>query len=150
MSNIKKAVALLLCDTIRRENSGKWYTFAGLTCWSCIRFSKGNLAKIHLRKKKGYRGCRLVNDWHAKLSGSRAKKRILKIYWPGTMLHYFNSLPYTHDLPPTKEPSYDASKITTKKKVVRCSRVTLQSKSSVNWESTTRHRRHWKCMAQVE
>ena len=40
MSNIKKAVALVLCDTIRQENSGKWYTVAGLTCWYCIRSSK--------------------------------------------------------------------------------------------------------------
>ena len=78
MSNIKKAVALQLCDTIRRENSGKWYTFAGLTCWSCMRFSKGNLAKMRLRRKKGYRGCRLVNTWYAKLVGSGAKERILK------------------------------------------------------------------------
>ncbi len=80
MSNIRKAVALVLCDTIRQENSGKWYTVAGLTCWYCMRSSKGNLAKMHVRRKKGYRGCRLVNDWYAKLSGSRAKERMLKLH----------------------------------------------------------------------
>ncbi len=79
MSNIKKAVALLLCDTIRQENSGKWYTVAGLTCWSCVRSSKGNLAKMRMRRVKGYRGCRLVNDWHAKLSGNKTKERIRKL-----------------------------------------------------------------------
>jgi hypothetical protein len=69
VSSIRKSVALLLCDRIRREYSGKWYTFAGLTCWWCLRSSKGKVAKMRLRRKKGYRGCRLVNDWYAKLSG---------------------------------------------------------------------------------
>ena len=77
MSNIKKTVALRLCDTLRRENSGKWYTFSGLMCWSCMRSSKGNLAKMRLRRNKGYRGCRLVNNWYDKLSGTKARERIL-------------------------------------------------------------------------
>ncbi|MFC2005875.1 hypothetical protein ACFLVG_02805 [Chloroflexota bacterium] len=72
MGRIKKEVALLLCAAIRRENEGKWYTFAGLQCWYCMRSSKGNLAKMRLRRKKGYRGCRLVNSWYAKLSGRRS------------------------------------------------------------------------------
>ncbi len=80
MNNIKKSVALLLCNTIRQENSGKWYTLAGLTCWSCTRSSKENVTKMRMRRKKGYRGCRLVNDWYAKLSGSRASERILKLH----------------------------------------------------------------------
>ena len=79
MRNIKKSVALLLCDKIRQENSGKWYTFAGLTCWSCMRSSKGNLTKMRMRRIKGYRGCRLVNDWYVKLSGSKGKERIRKL-----------------------------------------------------------------------
>ncbi|MAE10620.1 MAG: hypothetical protein QGI51_04420 [Dehalococcoidales bacterium] len=79
MSNIKKSVALMLCDGIRRENSGKWYTWDGLTCWSCQRSAKGKLARMRMRKKTGYRGCRLVNDWYVKLTGSEAKERIRKL-----------------------------------------------------------------------
>ena len=79
MINIKKSVALLLCSTIRQENSGKWYTWAGLTCWSCLRSSKGKPAKMRMRRKRGYRGCRLVNDWYVKLSGGKAKERIRKL-----------------------------------------------------------------------
>ena len=77
MSNIKKAVALVLCDKIRQENSGKWYTVAGLTCWYCMKSSNGNLAKM--RRIKGYRGCELVNDWYVKLSGGKGKERIRKL-----------------------------------------------------------------------
>jgi len=79
MSNIKKSVALLLCEKIRQENSGKWYTWGGLTCWFCMKSAKGKPAKMHMRRKKGYRGCRLVNDWYTKLSGTRAKERIRKL-----------------------------------------------------------------------
>ena len=79
MSNIKKIVALALCDTIRKENTGKWYTVAGLTCWYCMKSAKGNLAKMRMRRIKGYHGCRLVNDCYIKLSGSKAKERIRKL-----------------------------------------------------------------------
>ncbi|MEE8414347.1 MAG: hypothetical protein V3R96_07325 [Dehalococcoidales bacterium] len=79
MNNIKKSVALLLCDKIRQENSGRWYTWGGLTCWSCMRSSKGNPAKMRMRKKKGYLGCRLVNGWYATLTGSKAKERLRKL-----------------------------------------------------------------------
>ena len=60
MSSIKKSVALVLCDKIRQENSGKWYTIAGLICWYCMKSSHGNLDKM--RKVKGYGGCGLVNQ----------------------------------------------------------------------------------------
>ena len=79
MENINKSVATLLCDTIRRENAGKWYTPGGLTCWYCLRSSKGNQAKMRMSHQNGYRGCRLVNDWYTKLKGDKAREKILKL-----------------------------------------------------------------------
>jgi len=67
MDAISRDLALLLCITIQQGNKDKWYTFAGLTCWSCIRFSKGDLAKMCLSRQEGYRGCRLVNKRYNKV-----------------------------------------------------------------------------------
>ena len=70
MDAIRREVALLICATIRQENQGKWYTFAGLQCWGCMKFSKGDPAKMCISSREGYRGCKLVNKRHAKLSGA--------------------------------------------------------------------------------
>ena len=64
---IKKSVALFICEKIRREYAGKWYTVSGLTCWYCMKAPDGNISKM--RRADGYRGCGLVNDWYQKLSG---------------------------------------------------------------------------------
>lgn len=69
MNTIRRDVALLLCIAIRQENRGKWYTIAGLQCWGCLRFSKGDPAKMCLSRREGYRGCNLVNKRYAILSG---------------------------------------------------------------------------------
>ncbi len=58
---IPKDVALQLCDEIRDENRGKRYTFAGLMCWGCTRFAKGDPAKMCVAGRPDYRGCILVN-----------------------------------------------------------------------------------------
>ena len=71
MDAIRKEVALLLCAAIRREKRGKWYTPAGLQCWACLRFSKGDPAKMCLSRREGYRGCNLVNKRHARLSSRK-------------------------------------------------------------------------------
>jgi hypothetical protein len=41
-----------------------------------MRSSKGDPLKMRIRKGKGYNGCRLVNDWYAKLSGTRGKEKL--------------------------------------------------------------------------
>lgn len=53
--------ALRLCDLIRYENRGKWYTFGGLMCWGCVRFSKGDPAKMYVSGQSDNRGCIQVN-----------------------------------------------------------------------------------------
>jgi len=58
---IPKEVALQLCAEIRQEYQGKWYTSAGLQCWGCTRFSKGDPAKLCVSGRPDYRGCNLVN-----------------------------------------------------------------------------------------
>jgi len=71
MDAIHREVALLLCAAIRREKRGKWYTLAGLQCWACLRFSKGDLEKMCLSRREGHRGCKLVNKRYARLSSRK-------------------------------------------------------------------------------
>jgi len=66
---IRRDVALLICAALQQDNGGKWYTPAGLQCWGCLKFSKGDPARMCLSRREGYRGCRLVNKRHALLSG---------------------------------------------------------------------------------
>ena len=63
---IPKEVAWQLCAEIRQENRGKWYTFAALQCWGCMKFSKGDPAKMCLSSKPGYSGCNLINARYRK------------------------------------------------------------------------------------
>jgi hypothetical protein len=58
---IPKEVAYRLCTEIRHGYGGKWYTFAGLQCWGCIRASRGDRAKMCVSSRPDYRGCNLVN-----------------------------------------------------------------------------------------
>ena len=66
---IRRDVALLICAALQQDNRGKWYAPAGLQCWGCLKFSKGDPAKMRLSRREGYRGCRLVNKRYALLSG---------------------------------------------------------------------------------
>ena len=54
-------VAIKLCNQIRQENRGKWSTAAAWQCRGCVMFSRGDLAKMCLANRPGYRGCSLVN-----------------------------------------------------------------------------------------
>ncbi len=67
MDTIPRDAVLLLCAIIRRENQGKWYTFAGLRCWGCMKFSRGDPAKMRVSAREGYRGCNLVNKRYDQL-----------------------------------------------------------------------------------
>jgi hypothetical protein len=58
---IPKETALQLCAEIRQEVRGKWYTFAGLQCWGCATFSKGDPAKMCVSSRPDFRGRALVN-----------------------------------------------------------------------------------------
>ena len=63
MDAIPRDVSQLLCIAIRKVNRGKWYTFAGLQCWACMKFSKGEPSKMFLSKQR----CKLVNERYNEL-----------------------------------------------------------------------------------
>ena len=54
---IPKDAALRLCDEIRKEKGGKWFS----QCWGCLKFSKGDPPKMCVSSRPDYRGCNLVN-----------------------------------------------------------------------------------------
>lgn len=58
---IPREIALRLCGEIQRHNRGKWYTFGGLMCWGCVRFSDGDPARMCVSSQADYRGCLQVN-----------------------------------------------------------------------------------------
>lgn len=58
---IPREKALQLCTEIREENRRKWYTPAGMMCWGCLTFSKGDPAKMCFSSRPDYRGCYQVN-----------------------------------------------------------------------------------------
>ncbi len=55
--NIPRDVAFQLCEEIRMEKAGKWFT----QCWGCVRFSKNDPNKMCFSSRPDYRGCNLVN-----------------------------------------------------------------------------------------
>ncbi len=57
---IPKDTALELCAEIRQKYGGKWWTLAGMQCWGCTTFSKGDPAKMCVASRPDYRGCNLV------------------------------------------------------------------------------------------
>jgi hypothetical protein len=60
-TDIPKDVALELCTEIRQQYHGKWWTLAGMQCMGCTAASKGDLTKMCVSNRSGYRGCNLVN-----------------------------------------------------------------------------------------
>lgn len=54
---IPRDVASRLCSEIRCEKGVKLFS----QCWGCVRFSKGDPAKMCFNNKEGNRGCGLVN-----------------------------------------------------------------------------------------
>ena len=58
---IPKDVALQLCAEIRQNYQRRWYTAARWQCWGCMRFSKGDPAKMCVASRPDHRGCNLVN-----------------------------------------------------------------------------------------
>ena len=54
---IPSGAAIRLCSEIRSEKGVKLFS----QCWGCVKFSKGNPAKMCFSGKSGNRGCGLVN-----------------------------------------------------------------------------------------
>jgi hypothetical protein len=61
MSAILPSIALELCEEVRRDNRGKWYTFNGMWCWGCATFSRGDPKKMCFSNSPDHRGCAQVN-----------------------------------------------------------------------------------------
>jgi hypothetical protein len=58
---IPRDVAFQLSAETRQQYRGKWYTFAGLQCWGCNIFSRGDPTKMCFSSRPDYRGCSLIN-----------------------------------------------------------------------------------------
>lgn len=58
---IPRETALGLCQEIRRENLGKWYTLRGIQCRICGVFSGGDDSKRRFTSRADCQGCGLVN-----------------------------------------------------------------------------------------
>jgi hypothetical protein len=58
---IPAETGLRLCEEIRRDNAGKWYSFNGLWCWGCAKAAGGDPAKYCFANGVGNRGCAQVN-----------------------------------------------------------------------------------------
>jgi recombinational DNA repair protein RecR len=54
---IPEVVALQLCSEIRNEKKIKLFT----QCWGCVKFSKGDPAKMCFSSQTDNRGCSIVN-----------------------------------------------------------------------------------------
>jgi hypothetical protein len=58
---ISREEAYAICAQLRQEHEGKWYTFDGLMCWGCQKFSGGDPARMCVSNAPDYRGCIQVN-----------------------------------------------------------------------------------------
>ncbi len=65
MSAIPIETAEKLCMEISQVNRGKWYTFHGLWCWGCARFS-GDISKRCFAGERDNRGCPQVTERYEK------------------------------------------------------------------------------------
>jgi hypothetical protein len=61
MSAIPATRALQICEKINMANQRKWFTFKGLWCWGCSRFSKTPQQRCW-RNDHENRGCAQVNE----------------------------------------------------------------------------------------
>ena len=70
MPAIPKDQALAICEEIRAENRGKWYTVNGMWCWGCTTFTKGDASKRCFAADEDCRGCAQVNARFDKTAGA--------------------------------------------------------------------------------
>lgn len=67
MAGIPATIARQLCLEISAANRGRWYTFNGLWCWGCARFS-GDVTRRCFASRPDNRGCAQVNARFERLS----------------------------------------------------------------------------------
>jgi hypothetical protein len=63
---IPTEIALKLCEEIREQNSGKWYSFNGIWCAMCHKVSRGDVTKLCFHGSPDNRGCSQVNNRYKK------------------------------------------------------------------------------------
>lgn len=63
METLSKEQALVVCEQVRSENRGKWYTYQAWWCWGCTTFTKGDVAQRCFAGRLDNRGCEQVNQW---------------------------------------------------------------------------------------
>ncbi len=61
INEIPKDIAFQLCEGIRQQHQGMWWTLADMQCMGCNAATKGDLTKRCVSNAPGYRGCNLVN-----------------------------------------------------------------------------------------
>ncbi len=66
---IAKKTALRLCEEIRLQYQGKWWTLAGMQCMGCLKFSQGIPEKMCVSSRPDFRGCNLVTKRFERQSG---------------------------------------------------------------------------------
>jgi hypothetical protein len=59
---ISQENALALCQQIRAENANQFWSTVAWQCWGCMKFSKGNPAKMCFSNAPDNRGCQWVNQ----------------------------------------------------------------------------------------
>lgn len=74
INSIPHDTAFQLCAEIRQECRGKWFSAAYWQCGGCVRFSKGDPARMCVSNAPGYRGCNLVNARYDGLARSQARR----------------------------------------------------------------------------
>ena len=66
IDTIPTDVALKLCEGIRKQNQGRWYSFYGIWCMMCNKISKGDIMKLCFHGRPDNRGCSQVNNRYDK------------------------------------------------------------------------------------
>ncbi len=63
---IPNDVALRMCEEIRKQNRGRWYSFYGVWCYMCNKVSKNDTTKLCFHGSPDNRGCSQVNNRYDK------------------------------------------------------------------------------------
>ena len=74
MDVIPRDVALRLCAEIREENRHKWYTAGGMMCKGCVKFSKGDPAKMCVSSSADFRGCYQINARYDRMAAAQPSR----------------------------------------------------------------------------
>jgi len=67
MTAIPHELAIKLCSEISEAQRGHWYTFNGLWCWGCAKFS-GEVSRRCFASRSDFRGCPQINARYQRLT----------------------------------------------------------------------------------